>query len=54
MSRQNLLDAVAGLQKYHAGSPYLKQLEEELAGRPVEAPTYVQHQFNESNKYEFA
>jgi hypothetical protein len=54
MSKQNLADVAAGLEKYHKESPYLTQIKEELARRDNEAPVYVEHQFNESNKYEYA
>jgi hypothetical protein len=54
MSRQNLQDVVAGLEKYHKDSPYLAQLKQELASREPEKPIYVVHHFNESNRYEYA
>lgn len=54
MSRQNLIDVVAGLEKYHKNSPYLGDVKKELASRAAETPVYVAHQFNESNKYEYA
>lgn len=54
MSRQNLQDVVAGLEKYHKSSPYLSQLKSELSSRPLESPVYVEHQFNESNRYDYA
>ena len=54
MSRQNLLDVVTGLEKYHKNSPYLAAVKQELASRPAETPTFVTHQFNQSNKYEYA
>jgi hypothetical protein len=54
MSRRNLIDVTAGLEKYHKDSPYLAQVKQELSQRPIEAPVYVKHQFNESNKYEYA
>lgn len=54
MSRQNLVDLVAGLEKYHKDSPYLAQVKQELASREPEKPVYVAHQFNQSNRYEYA
>jgi hypothetical protein len=48
-----LADVASGLEKYHKGSPYLEQVKQELASRPAETATYVAHQFNESNRYEY-
>jgi len=34
MTRQNLIDTITGVKKYHKDSPYLSKLEQELSQRP--------------------
>ena len=43
MTRDNLIDTITGVKKYHPGSPYLSALEEQLKEKAEEVPEYVDY-----------
>ena len=54
MSRTNLKDTLEGLKQFHNGSPYLKELEQELSKKSTAEPEYVSYMPNETIRFEYA
>lgn len=54
MSKQNIIDTIAGVKKFHPDSSYLKLLEEFLSKTSNEEVSYAEHFKNCTVKYEVA
>lgn len=53
MTRDNLIDTLEGVKKYHSNSPYIAKLEQELASRPEVQPEYVVYKPHQTLRFEY-